>query len=282
MRIGLIYEYDIDLINLLRLLNYEFYYFTIDSEEIRRFYNIFLLPFNAMESYYKDLDFIINLSDMKISLDKVINKIENPEKIQENNNKIYVYRNERISKDNIIYFPYVIDGKISSSKMDKISVNKRRKVILIICDKISIEMVGLVSILVDEFEIYIYGIIDLNTSNSKNIYFIKRKLEKNELIKLLSYVDIILDFSKERFFKEILYAALLKKPILTIKKFKNFNRLIIDENIKKRIINFINKKHFEYNISENLIENAKEIIDFELKRLENVFSKKEINILDRK
>lgn len=271
MKIGIIDEYDIDLIETLKFLNFEFYYFLFDSEERRRYYNIFLLPFSELEKYYKELDFILNLSDLKLDLEKVINKIDELSLIDRE--KMYVYRIERSFFDNVIYFPYIISNNIPEVKIEKIFENKNRKVVLFLCDKISLEVVGIMTLLSKEFEIYIYGILDLNTSNSKGIYFLKRKLEKNELIKLLKYVDIVIDFSKNKFYKELLYAALLNKPILTIKDFKNFPKLVIDEKINEKINKLI-KKNYRYDISENLIENSKKIIEEELSKL----SKKLIKI----
>ncbi|MEM5830915.1 MAG: hypothetical protein QXO40_01795 [Candidatus Aenigmatarchaeota archaeon] len=271
MKIGIIDEYDIDLIETLKFLNFEFYYFLFDSEERRRYYNIFLLPFSELEKYYKELDFVLNLSDLKLDLEKVINKIDELSLIDRE--KMYVYRIERSFFDNVIYFPYVINNNIPEVKIEKIFENKNRKVVLVLCDKISLEAVGIMTLLSKEFEIYIYGILDLNTSNSKGIYFLKRKLEKNELIKLLKYVDIVIDFSKNKFYKELLYAALLNKPIFTVKDFKNFPKLVIDEKINEKINKLI-KKNYRYDISENLIENSKKIIEEELFKL----SKKLIKI----
>ncbi|MEM0476118.1 MAG: hypothetical protein QW367_00565, partial [Candidatus Aenigmatarchaeota archaeon] len=87
------------------------------------------------------------------------------------------------------------------------------------------------------------------------------------------YVDIVIDFSKNKFYKELLYAALLNKPILTVKDFKNFPKLVIDEKINEKINKLI-KKNYRYDISENLIENSKKIIEEELFKL----SKKLIKI----
>ncbi|MEM1804934.1 MAG: hypothetical protein QXI77_02975, partial [Nanopusillaceae archaeon] len=208
--------------------------------------------------------FILNLSDLKLDLEKVINKIDELSLIDRE--KMYVYRIERSFFDNVIYFPYVINNNIPRVKIEKIFENKNRKVVLILCDKISLEVVGVITLLSKEFEIYIYGILDLNTSNSKGIYFLKRKLEKKELIKLLKYVDIVIDFSKNKFYRELLYAALLNKPILTVKDFKNFPKLVIDEKISEKICKLI-KKNYVYDISENLIENSRKIIEEELSKL---------------
>jgi len=266
--IGIISEYDFDLIELLRSLNFEFYYFVIDSEEYRRVENVTLIPFEELEKYYEKPDFILNFSDIEMSLEKVINTIYDLKNVD--SSRVYVYRLEKPNLNNVIYFPFVVDvSNIKSFYLEKLFKLKNKFSVFIICDKIDINILGVLSLLSNEFEIFVYGILEKNITNiNKNAYILGRKLDRSELLKIISYVDIILDFSERRFFKELIIAAYLKKPILTIKNFRNFPKLILDEKIKERILSHLKKKSkLEYDIDEFLLENAKGIVEYELRRL---------------
>ncbi|MEM5830051.1 MAG: hypothetical protein QXL82_00895 [Candidatus Aenigmatarchaeota archaeon] len=262
MKVGIISEYDIDLIDGLRFLPFEFFYFSLNEIEKRRINNIFLLSFEELKNFYDEVDIIINLSDNNFELKKVINVIDDINLAQKD--KVYVYRKEKVFLDNIIYFPFVINDEIvRKDKIENLYQLKQKNSLLILTEKLTFEIIGLITSLLEDFEIFIYGIFNENVSNSKNIRFIKKNLERNELIKLLKYVDIILDFSKNKFYREILYAAVLNKPVLTIKKFKNFLELRIDENLKNNIFKLINKK-FHYDVDDFLLKNFKKIVEKEL------------------
>lgn len=266
--IGIISEYDFDLIELLRSLNFEFYYFVIDSKEYRRVDNVTLIPFEELEKYYEKLDVILNFSDIEMSLKKVINTIYDLNGVDKS--KVYIYRLEKPNLSNIIYFPFVVDvSSIKSFYLEKLFKLKNKFSVFIICDKIDINILGVLSLLSNEFEIFVYGIVEKNITNiNKNAYILGRKLDRSELLKIISYVDIILDFSERRFFKELIIAAFLKKPILTIKNFRNFPKLILDEKIEERILSHLKEKSkSEYYIDEFLLDNAKEIVEYELRRL---------------
>jgi len=266
--IGIISEYDFDLIELLRSLNFEFYYFVIDSKEYRRVDNVTLIPFEELEKYYEKIDFIFNFSDREMNLEKVINTIYDLKNVD--SSKVYIYRLEKPNLSNVIYFPFVVDiSSIKSFYLEKLFKLKNKLSIFIICDKIDINILGVLSLLSNEFEIFVYGIVEKNITNiDKNAYILGRKLDRSELLKIISYVDIILDFSERRFFKELIIAAYLKKPILTIKNFRNFPKLILDEKIKERILSQLKRKSkLEYDIDEFLLDNAKEIVEYELRRL---------------
>ncbi|MEM5828109.1 MAG: hypothetical protein QW197_01225 [Candidatus Aenigmatarchaeota archaeon] len=262
MKIGIISEYDIDLIDGLRFLPFEFFYFSLDQIEKRRINNIFLLNLDELKNFYDEIEIIINLSDNIFDLKKVINKIEDISFAQKD--RMYIYRKEKVFLDNIIYFPFVVNDEIiRKSNIENLYQLKQKNSILILAEKLTFEIIGLITSILNDFEIFIYGIFNENVSNSKNIRFIRKNLERNELLKLLKYIDIVLDFSKNKFYKEILYAALLKKPILTVKKFRNFLELRIDENIKNTISKLIGKK-FHYGIEDFLLKNFKRIIEREL------------------
>ena len=266
--IGIISEYDFDLIELLRILNFEFYYFVIDSKEYRRVGNITLVPFEELEKYYKKLDVILNFSDIEMNLEKVINTVYDLKNID--NSKVYIYRLEKPNLSNVIYFPFVVDvNSIKSFYLEKLFKLKNKFSVFIICDKIDINILGVLALLSNEFEIFVYGILEKNITNiDKNAYILGRKLDRGELLKIISYVDIILDFSERRFFKELIIAAYLRKPILTVKNFRNFPKLVVDEKIKERILSQLKKKpKLEYDVEEFLLENAREIVEHELQRL---------------
>jgi len=265
-KIGIISEYDFDLIELLRKLNFEFYYFLTDLREYRRVNNVFLLPFEDLEKYYDEIEIILNLSETQLNLEKVINTIYDLENLDFS--KFYIYRIENINSKNIIYFPFVIDTySIQEFSLEKIFKAKDQKSILILCEKIDINLLNILIILSKHFEIFVYGILDRNISHFGKVHVISKKLERNEIIKILKYVDAVLDFSQKKFYKEIILAAFLNKLVLTIKNFRNFPKLTINEKIEKIIFNLLKRK-IRYDIEDFILDNSVKIVENELKKIQ--------------